>query len=141
MSLGLMVGRSVCHNLIEGWEVTLPCSFRSTCCILLTPNPYLPCVAPGSMLSQLGARHFAQFAVDARTANSWNKKVNRTPATTNKSKTHFLLLLQPQVFLKGLSCFITLQIVDFFKAAAAVEFVQVKITFFAKFPLSMRASL
>ena len=31
--VGRSVGRSVCHNFLKGREVTLPCSYRSTCCI------------------------------------------------------------------------------------------------------------
>ena len=30
-SVGRLVGWSVCHNFLKGWEVTLPCSYRSTC--------------------------------------------------------------------------------------------------------------
>ena len=32
-SIRLLVGRSVCHNLLKGREVTLPCSYRSGCYI------------------------------------------------------------------------------------------------------------
>ena len=32
-SIGWLVGQSVCHNFLKGQEVSLPCSYRSTCLI------------------------------------------------------------------------------------------------------------
>ena len=31
LSVGRSVGRSVCHYILKGWEVSLPYSYRSTC--------------------------------------------------------------------------------------------------------------
>ena len=37
----LSVGRSVCHNFLKGQKVTLPCSYRSTCLMIICNMLYI----------------------------------------------------------------------------------------------------
>ena len=32
-----LVGRPVCHNFLNGWKISLPCFYRSTCFVITSP--------------------------------------------------------------------------------------------------------
>ena len=48
-----LVGRSVGHNFLRGWQVSLPCSYRRTCLCPGIPNCFLvPQIVPETSLSE-----------------------------------------------------------------------------------------
>ena len=32
-----LVGRPVCHNFLNGWKISIPCFYRSTCFVITSP--------------------------------------------------------------------------------------------------------